>query len=184
MSFNTPSDLKGKYRFLGEQYTDSDIQNELDAAHRRLKTDVGKKFIERDRAEIDDQEDFVFSFKELESFDEVKFANESDYIDASNYSVDLKTGTLTFDTEFAEDNISIGKELIYKYVPTIFKDLEKWLAIKSIVLTSSLQNRNNESQINLEQVNSQIKSLKQEINEKAGNTKILDHRPRFPTRTL
>jgi len=181
MSYNNPDDLKAKFKSVGEQYTDNDLQNELDAAHRKLDSKVGSRFVERDRAETDDQEKFVLSFSEVNEFKKIRDPADSSDVDDSKYTVDKSKGFITFTTSYAEDNIFVGKEFIFYYIPSIFKDLERWLAIKSIVMTTSLQNRNSESQINTEDVQNTIDSLVDEINRKAGNAHVLDHRPRFMT---
>ncbi len=184
MSYNTPDEVKAKFKVLGEQYTDNEIQDELDRANNKLDGRVGSQMIEPDRAEIDDQEDFVLGFGKLISFDKVMKIGESDYVDSSEYSADTDKGTVSFNTDYAEDNISIGTQFKFYYVPERFKDLELWYAIKSLADTTALQTRDGENSINTENIKSNIKEIENEIKGKTGNRLVRDHRPRFyPTTT-
>lgn len=177
MSYNEPEDLQNKYKGIGEQYTDNELQDILDTAHRKLDRRVGRKVRERRRPRFEDQEKFLISFSELISFNNITL--NGDKIDDSNYTVDTKKGTVTFNTDYAEDEIEKTSELIFEYVPSRYKDLEVWYAVKDITLTNTLQTRNGESKIDTESAKKHIKEIENEVKSVAGNALVLDHVPRF-----
>lgn len=183
MSFNDADNLKNAYKILGEQFTDNELQDELDRAHRKLDTNVGHTFEEVKRADVNDQEDFSLSFSEVQTFTSARFLEEESKIDSSNYTSPTDTngtdGVVTFDTTFADDNISAGTSIRFKYVPTRYEDLELWYAVLGLARRNTLQTREGSSSIDVEEAKEAVNDLESGINAKAGNRLVLDHRPRF-----
>lgn len=182
MSYNEVQDVLNKFRILGEQYEDPDIQDELDRAQRRVHGRIGNKLQEVKRARINDQEIFHLAYEDLISFDAVYEYNYYEYeeIDDGNYTTDTENGTITFNTDYAEDNIGRGKTYLFSYEPQRFKDLELYYAIASLVETLSIQNRDGENAINLNQINETITNIENELKIKVGNAVIRDHMKRHP----
>ena len=184
MSFNQPEDLTSKLKILGQQYNENELQDELDRAHRKLDSKVGREFVEYKQVELDDQSDFNLDFSELISFNNARFLERNELIDESNYTVDTELGSVSFNTDFADDELSEGDKLKFEYVPVRFKDLELSMAVLSILRTTSLQTREGETTISVEEAKSDVEEITQEINGKSGNRLVQDHRPRFyPHRT-
>lgn len=180
MTYNDPDALQDKFRVIGEQYTDNEIQDELDRANRKLQGRMGGEVVETKRAETNNQEEFTVGFNELETLNHVMIARDNEYIDPTNYTFDSSTGTITFNDKYAEDNIYRGLNLKFFYEPTRFKDLELWYAVKSIATSTAIQNRDGESSIDIETVDETIKQIENEVKSKSGNRLIKDHGNRFP----
>ena len=184
MSFNQPEDLTSKVKTLGQQYNENELQDELDRAHRKLDSKVGRVFVEYKQVETHGQETFNLAFSEILQFNNARFIERNDLIDDSNYTVDTAAGSISFSTSFAEDKLSPGDKLKLEYVPTRFKDLELWLAVLSLIRTTSLQTREGETSISVEEAKTHVDEITESINGKSGNRKVRDHRPRFyPHRT-
>ena len=179
MSYNEPNDLTSKYKVIGQQYSENELQDELDRAHRKLDNNVGEQFVQVVRASFEDQEEFNLTFSELISFERAYFVQRDSEIDSSNFDVDLTTGTVTFTTSFAEDNISKNTRIMFEYVPTRYKDLELWYAVLSLIRTTSLQTREGETSISVDEAKNHVEEIENSIREKYGNRLVLDHQPRF-----
>lgn len=185
MSFNDPDDLKSAFKLLGEQFTDNELQDELDRANRKLDDAVGGQFDEVIRAEVDEQETFNLGFSQVETFDNAQFLYRDTVIDSSEYTGPTDTGgtdgEVTFTTSFAEDEISRGTAVRFRYTPTRFADLELWFAILGLVRRNTLQTRDGQTGISVEEAENQVNTIRNGINAKAGNRLVLDHNPRFRT---
>lgn len=184
MSYNNPDNLVSKFKSIGEQYTDNDIQDELDRAKNKLDSNVGRKFVEYIRSSKENQEIFNLGFSKLISFDKVRIRGRDTPIDPSNYTEDTDKGIITFNTEYAEDNIDQGLPFIFYYTPEIFKHLEILYAVKFLAQGTTLQTRNGETSINLEEIKEEINNLENDINKRVGNALAVDHQPRFPSRAV
>ena len=182
MSYNDPDNVKNKFKIIGEQYTNNEIQNELDRAHNKLDGQVGRTFTEVIRADIDEQEEWDLGFSEIIELHNIKILGLNEWIDSEKYTIDTDKGTVTFTTTYAEDKIERNAPFKFYYTPERFKELELWNAIQSIALTSTMQTREGEQAFDIEEIKNTVKNIKKEINMKTGNRKVKDHKNRFPVR--
>lgn len=181
MAYNTPDEVTNRFRVLGEQYDDDEILDILDEANRKIAGRVGRLYHDVVRAQTNDQEEFDTTYDSLISFDsawEVGYY-ENDEIDASNYTTDTSAGTITFDTSWAEDNVYVGKALLFYYVPTRFKDLELQYALRTLAQGSSLQTREGESVFSVSDINENIRRIENELNSRDMLWTVRDHTPGF-----
>ncbi len=179
MSYNDPDELKSKFPFIGEQYSDNELQSELDRAHNKIDGQVGRTYTEVIRAKVDEQEEWELGFSKVIELHNIKILGLNEWIDESNYTVDTSKGKVTFNTSYAEDKIEKNAPFKFYYTPERFKDLELWNAVKSIATTTSTQTREGENPFNLQEIKETVKDIKKEINIKTGNRKVKDHDARF-----
>jgi len=178
-SYARVEDLKRKLRFLGQEISDYDLQEELEAANRRLPAHVGTRFIQKQYVTSAEATQTTPTFKlwhtPLLSFEKATLNDET--ITASNYTVDTESGTVVFESSYGE----IGSSTVLKfyYVPEIFAELEVLLAAREIVAWN-LINTTGDVMIGTkkEMFDDAIARLKNEINGRGAFTAAADHQVR------
>ncbi len=171
MALNTEQELEKELRAEGEEYTSVDLSRKLRQANNRLASLVGRQFIETKVIEFEDQTDVELAFPMLESFDKIHRPDTDEVIDSSNYSVDNSTATVSFDQSFVDDNFEDNLVLVFYYTPTIFKDLELYLAERNIRELETVNTTDEVSNTQTDRLNQRITAVVDMINRK-GSTSI------------
>jgi len=166
VSLNNPSDLDDQLRDTGTEYDDIDFEKNLRQANNRLESTVGRRFIEYKTIEFEDETDVETDWSNLESFDKVVNVNGegNEIVDDSNYSVDLSTGTISFDQSYVDDNFFEGLVLKLYYVPTAYKDLELYFAQRNIQEMQTIQTTDQVNNTQTDRLNQRIEALIKRIN--------------------
>jgi len=168
MSLNDVETLEQELRQFGVEYNDLDYNRKLRQANNRLSTLVGTQFVELFTVQFEDVQEQDLDFQNLESFDKVIDASNNEVIDDSNYSVDLTTGKVTFDQSFVDDELYEGLTLKFYYVPSLFKDLELYIAVRNIMETEVVSTGTEEIQgTQTNRLNDRISGIVNDINSRS-----------------
>lgn len=167
MALNNTSDLENELRGAGAEYSDLDLNRFLRKANNKLPGIVGRKFIDRKTIRFEDETDVELAFNSLESFDKVVDNSSNDIIDASNYTEDLSTGTVSFTQSFVDDNFFQGLELEFFYIPSIFRDLELEQAAELVESQEQIVTNDGVQSTDVDRRRENIKMLMKDINSRA-----------------
>lgn len=178
-SYSRIEDIKTELRLEGNEFTDAELQTYLERANRVLRGRVGNKLIEAHVVTWADanQSSTVFQlrYSPVLNFKEVEVWGE--YQDSTDYTVDLETGLITFDSI----DVSKANQVKFHYVPEIFADLEIVIAAELLLVSTKI------SKSNVEERMAQVESLREvrntiikDVNSSAGPRYVRDH-TRNPT---
>jgi len=172
-SFNNPQTLQSKLGYTDDSYGESDLQEVIEKAHRRLETLVGRKQTDVIRFHERDKDGDYILEKDLQMRPILEFSHVTTgntRVDPSVYEVDEETGTITFTQEFADDYVGaqgLGvrrTEAEAVYVPKHYKDLEYWLAVKEMLAGSIVQIDEDQTNTTVEQAQKEVHKLQKMIN--------------------
>lgn len=187
MSLNTQSELKDELRQINVEYSGQDLQRKLRQANNRLVEEVGRRFVEPKVIQFEDETTVDLDFNSLESLDKIVNVNGegNEIIDASNYTEKLGDGTVDFTQSYVDDEFFEGLRLKFYHVPTVFKDLEVYLAARNILEQQSIQTTDGVNNTQVDRMNQRIEALIRRINsgnstgvQSGDNTNIGSERPR------
>lgn len=161
LTFSRPEDVSGDLLFTGKEYSDTDFQRKLEEANRDLQTKVGTKFINLLYADEAKQDSFVTNLHPLISVSKVYLDGEK--LDSSDYTIDYRQGEITLSSSVAE---TVKKNTLFyiQFVPKIFADLEKWLAIENILRLQNVITASDEFNAFKSQVEVKVRKLINQIN--------------------
>lgn len=177
MSFNTPTELKTDLKNIGQSFTDTDLQDYLDQANRRVKMSVGRTAKDSIVIYNTDKSEYQLSFELVDSVDKVEHFSIIDVEEKSDYSVDLETGKITIN--FVDDLHKRDVVKVY-YVPVALKDLELKYAKKFIREDSYVSTGSDKEKSVLEDLNNEIMSLENDLNSRmvsSSSERFMRHRP-------
>jgi len=162
-TFNDPSDIQSRLNFLSRSFDDDDLAEALETAHRKLESMVGRHIQEELRPDRISQETYRLAFSDIEKFVLVDQNDES--VDSSNYTTEAGTGEIVFDSDYVNQEMENRYwSATAVYVPTIFKDLELYLALKEVLNLVAVQTQDDDVQLKYEQWSKQVENLKDSIN--------------------
>jgi len=173
MSYADPSDLKGKFRSLGERFTSVDIQKELDEANRRVHSNIGKHLIDvryRDRG----KDKYDLDFGQILEFKKILF--EDGLVNSDAYTVDEEEGTVEFNEDVLEE-MYMGGQIEFYYVPERFKDLELTYAIEQILELTSTEMGDELKATKTEKLAERIKHMEDRLKSRGNTFRTRDHKP-------
>lgn len=132
-TYNRVEELIDQAGYPDDQVDEADLQATLERAHNSIQSDVGRHFIEdyrlkRETESGDLVNELDLKFGPILEVDEI-LINNHEVLTDTNYTVDKQNGVITIDSNFAEDELSIGQILRIKYTPIQFKDVELYKAV-------------------------------------------------------
>lgn len=161
--FNDKDDIEKRLSFLSRSFGSDELTDVLETAHRKLDSMVGRNVQEELRPDRIEQETYKLAFSELDKL--VLVDQNDETVDSDNYTVDQTTGEIVFDSSYVDDEMHNSYwSATAVYVPTIFKDLELYLALKEVLNLVAVQTQDDDVQLKFEQWKSQVKELKRSIN--------------------
>lgn len=173
-AYATPEDVESKQKTLGREFTNADIQGELESAHRKLETEIGRYYIDRRTLKMGDTDKTTFEAEHSQMISFEKINHNGEVIDDSHYEVDLTKGEVAFDEEY---EFRAGDTLIFFYTPTIFRDLEVWYAIEQIFQVVSVESDDEVKNAKLENIKNKINNLESRIKSKGKAIRMIDGQP-------
>lgn len=179
-SYATPQDIKDKIGYTDDSTTDAELQTVIEEAHRTLEMRVGTKFfvsmmiteVERETNEVPE----TYSLKLRPLLDTGKVIVNGEIIDDSNYSFDRQEGTITFDTDFRDEELDLGDTIEVETVPKQFKDLEVWYAISYLYSSNVIQVDDEQVKVQQEEAEMRARKLEAYINSKVPVGTVTDGR--------
>lgn len=176
-SYARPEDLTRKLKLIGSEFSDVDLQAELEESNRWLRGALGSYFRQHIFAEASTQRAFQVVFSPLLSVNSVW--KDRIQISASDYTSDLDTGIVTFGTVYANQSVGEGDVFEFRYVPEIFIDLEVLKAVENILLMNTVITSSEEKRAKTQEVINQRKALQNQINQRGAMYASQDHKPFF-----
>ena len=173
-SLNEPDELKARLKFLGPNTDPWELQDILDAAHRKLSGFVGPEIQEKLRPTVKNQKQFHLTFNEVEKIRQIEIRthsyNQPKVLDSSNYTVTNSLAEINFDSSWAENNLfEKDYNLRVFYKPALFKELELMLALEEVMNLSSVQTGDDETRAMFERYQDRRQQLVRMINRTAQN---------------
>lgn len=161
--FNGKDDIEKRLSFLSRSFGSDELTDVLETAHRKLDSMVGRNVQEELRPDRVEQETYRLAFSEIEKL--VLVDQNDEAVDSSNFEVDETTGEITFDSDYVEQEMHRKYwSATAVYVPTVFKDLELYLALKEVLNLVAVQTQDDDVQLKFEQWKNQVEELKKSIN--------------------
>lgn len=162
---NDTQELEDELRSSGSEYNDLDFDRKLRQANDRLVSMVGRRFVEVKRIQYEDETTIDLDFNALESFDKVVLNNE--IVDNSNYTANLNDATIDFNQSYVDDNFQEGTELKFYHVPSIFRTLELYIAVRNILETETVVTNDEVTNTQTQKLNQRIQAMQRRINSKS-----------------
>lgn len=165
-SYNKVDDLRRKLRFMGDEFSETDLQEELEEANRKINVNIGKYYRDVTYVTNLEQKTYRLNFSPIIVFDRV-FVSTSGELDSDKYVVSEEKGIITF-----EDGFDEGTKIICYYVPEVFKDLELLYATQSIMAMNLITTSDNMIGTKTEQINTYIDLLEKKIQKAMKGTPV------------
>lgn len=133
-TLNRTEDLMDKIGYPDDTEDEADLQVILEEAHQDMQAGVGRNFVEDKRIRVQAQdngeliEEYDLKFTPILEVDRI-LLNEHEQVDESNYTVDKQNGTVTFDSDFVDEELFKSQIVRFEYKPLKFKDIELWHAV-------------------------------------------------------
>lgn len=162
---NDTNDLEKELRASGAEYDDLDYNRKLTAANDRLISMVGRQYIEKKRIQYEDETTINLDFNSLESFDKVVLNGE--IVDESNYTANNDDATVDFDQSYVDDNFDEGTELKFYHVPSIFKTIELYIAVRNVLETETIVTGDEVTNTQTDRLNQRIQAMVKRVNSKS-----------------
>lgn len=174
MIYARPQDVRRKLRFTGEEFTDVDLQDELEEANRKIPRNFRERIKVMDYEEEEEKKTWNLTFSPILEVDKVlkNTSGGRETIDSDNYSLNSEEGSITFDSSFDR-----GIVLLISYIPEIYKDLEVLYACESILTMNLVTTSDELIGQKTEKIREKISQLKNRIKTKGGPIAVADHRP-------
>jgi len=174
-SFNSPDELINRLGYTDDSYGDSDIQEVIERAHRRMEGGVGTSVHEDVRFDefTEDGEyvkEYQLDFRPVLEVEKVVVGNKR--VKEEDYTINYSEGTITFTQSFFDESIGLrgltgfrGVEgFSIKYVPKIMKDLEYWLTVYDMFSGSIVSIDEDNTNTSIEQAKEQAAAFSKQIN--------------------
>jgi len=167
-AYGKPSNLADKLTFVQHEFTDAELQTELEEAQREVDRIVGKNFEEEIKFEGRDQNNVNLRYRQLLGVSKVVVIGEGG-VDEELYNIDLDKGVVEFEDGFF-DKYSVNhprkryRDVVYvKYVPMVFADLERHIAAKNILDNNIVQTEDENVGEKLDSLDEKIRIISDEI---------------------
>jgi len=175
MTLNLASDVKRKLKGIGDEYSDDDLNSELDEAYRKLQARCGKHYIQNLMVKNTDVTEYELDFDGVESFDKVVREDEETEVSSDNYT--QSNGVITFDSTWMDDEVMEEDVLDLFYVPSVFKDLELLYACISILSYVKEASSDEVTKNTLQGFKETTKELENLVNGRGGTRALRTHKP-------
>lgn len=174
-SLNSPDELINRLGYADDSYGDTDIQEVIERAHRRMESSVGRSVQEDIRFDefTDGQEyvkDYKLDFRPVLEVEKIVVGNKR--VPDEDYNVDHSEGVITFTDSFFSETIGLRGLTGFRgvegfsvvYVPKIFKDLEYWLTVYDMFSGSIVSIDEENTNTSIEQAKEQAAGLSKQVN--------------------
>lgn len=171
-------DLIEKIGYPDDTVDEADLQATLEEAHQQMESRVGRNFTETYRLKKKvDSGDLVntinLKFSPILEVEEI-LVNRYEVLDESNYTVDKQNGQVVIDSQYAEDELSLGEMLRIDYKPDMLKQIELWRAVE-IVKNQEIVELEDSEQVALNRnALREAKRLENMVNRRSGPGKARD----------
>lgn len=116
--------------------SDVDIQGQLEEAHRRLEASTGRFFEERRILRELNSDDEIPRKQRLSLrpvYEVIEVLHYDTRVDDADYTVLSEDGAIDFTEGFRDENLDTLDRLTFRYVPTVYRDLEVWIAVEQLL---------------------------------------------------
>lgn len=172
-SLNNPQVIEERLGYSDESRGESELQQVIEKAFRRLEMKVGRRQSEIISFNRYDKNDNLVLEKELKlrpvlEVDRVRVGDT--VVNPGDYTVDEESGTITFADNFEDDYLSgVGlgltvNEAEVSYIPKQYKDLEYWLAVKEMLAGNVIQLDEDVVSTSIDQAEKEVYRLQKMIN--------------------
>lgn len=148
----------------------AEVQETIEMAHRELLNNVGVYQIDRMFGHYEDDV-AIYYLSHGAILELLKIRHNSDTVDSSDYTVEPRAGTVTFDSDY---DITAGDSLEFWYVPRIYRDLELLYTLRLMGMRGFLQGFGDLNYLNPEKLDEQISRIESSINSKNPMGSFLD----------
>ncbi len=172
-TLNRTEDLIGKIGYPDGDTDEADLQAILEEAHQDMQAGVGKNFVEDKRIRVQAQdngeliEEYDLKFSPIFEIDRI-LLNEHEQVDESNYTVDKQNGSVTFDSQFVDEELFKSQIVRFEYKPSKFKNIELWHAVHIAKNQELVQLEDSEQNALHDNALRRARRLENQVNRRAG----------------